>query len=330
MMKLTTFRYIKNEVRKLCKYVSADFLANSRRSKILMFHGVWYRKFYGVQQQAIIPLDVFYAKIKYLHENYKIVSLDEFLENKNKGGYEKNKIVLTFDDGYLNICSIIYPMLKYLNIPFVLYIVPSYAGTDKLLWWDELGIRIMNYSGEINTSIGNFNIDANSQRDVLLTLIDLLKVLDYATLNQTLNEIKEICPFPLDVDQELLDSVKVANWSDLEKLSKDQNVTIGAHTIDHVVLHGKQRYETIESQIKESKRIIEEQLGIECKHFSYPNGSLKNDICQYAIDMVKTAGFSSAVTTTSDYQNFSDPFILPRWDASFGRSVADFRYKLRL
>ncbi len=78
----------------------------------------------------------------------------------------------------------------------------------------------------------------------------------------------------------------------LKEIAKSGLVEIGAHTMDHSYLAGlplkKVRYE-----VEESKKYLEKLLGIKIVSFAYPYGAFDNQ----AIDVVKKAGFQSAVTT---------------------------------
>lgn len=69
-------------------------------------------------------------------------------------------------------------------------------------------------------------------------------------------------------------------------------VDVGAHTVHHVYLKGK-LLPVVQHEVLESKRILEKTYGIRIVSFAYPDGAFD----QQAIDVVKKAGFTSAVTT---------------------------------
>ncbi|MDP4038896.1 MAG: polysaccharide deacetylase family protein [bacterium] len=82
------------------------------------------------------------------------------------------------------------------------------------------------------------------------------------------------------------------NWDQVKTLDKSGVIEIGAHTVDHLSLAAYSP--SIQSfEIFESKRKLEEQLGHPVTTFAYPYGSFNGLI----IDLVRQAGFSTAVTT---------------------------------
>lgn len=78
----------------------------------------------------------------------------------------------------------------------------------------------------------------------------------------------------------------------VKEISKSGLVEIGAHTMDHMYLSGLPR-DRVEYEVRQSKKYLEKLLGIKIVSFAYPYGAFDNQ----AIDVVKNAGFKSAVTT---------------------------------
>lgn len=78
----------------------------------------------------------------------------------------------------------------------------------------------------------------------------------------------------------------------LKEIVKSGLVEIGAHTMDHSYLAGLPK-KRVEYEVAESKKYLEKTLGIQVVSFAYPYGAFDNQ----AIDIVKNAGFRTAVTT---------------------------------
>jgi hypothetical protein len=88
-------------------------------------------------------------------------------------------------------------------------------------------------------------------------------------------------------------------------------VTYGAHTVTHPNLAMLDR-EAIANEVMESGRCLDEQLGGEVQHFAYPFGREWN-INSDAVDVVREAGFASAVTMNRGCcKPGEDVFLLPR------------------
>lgn len=78
----------------------------------------------------------------------------------------------------------------------------------------------------------------------------------------------------------------------LKEIVKSDLVEIGAHTMNHAYLVGLPK-KRVEYEVGESKKFLEKTLGIQVVSFAYPYGAFDNQ----AINVVKDAGFKTAVTT---------------------------------
>lgn len=77
-------------------------------------------------------------------------------------------------------------------------------------------------------------------------------------------------------------------------IAKSGLVEIGAHTMNHLYLSGLP-LQMVKYEVEYSKQYLEKILGEQVDSFAYPYGAFDN----VAIDVVKKAGFRSAVTTIS-------------------------------
>lgn len=85
----------------------------------------------------------------------------------------------------------------------------------------------------------------------------------------------------------------LTTWQ-LKEIARSGLVEIGAHTMDHTYLSGLP-LQRVKYEIEQSKKYLEKLLGIQIVSFAYPYGAFDNA----TIDIVKKAGFTSAVTTIS-------------------------------
>ena len=87
--------------------------------------------------------------------------------------------------------------------------------------------------------------------------------------------------------------------------------TIGAHTMNHYCLSSLNQEEQV-YQIKENKRILEQNLGSEIKYFAYPFGT-KSHYNSHSVDLVKN-NFSLGFSNFAGLINRdSNPYELPRF-----------------
>jgi peptidoglycan/xylan/chitin deacetylase (PgdA/CDA1 family) len=100
-------------------------------------------------------------------------------------------------------------------------------------------------------------------------------------------------------------------WEQIGELRK-LGVRFGSHSLTHTDLT-KLDDAGLEREVKESKRILEEQLGQEVEGFAYPFGFFDERV----ISAVKAAGYKWAVTTSdSIWEGWGDPYRLRRVNIS--------------
>lgn len=92
---------------------------------ILCYHGVL-DKPWGIQE-LFVKVDEFEAQMKYLSENgYTPIFVSEIA---NANNYTK-PIIITFDDGYLDVYTNAFPILKKYNIKANVYMISGWIGGD--------------------------------------------------------------------------------------------------------------------------------------------------------------------------------------------------------
>lgn len=72
-----------------------------------------------------------------LESNLRFVSLDDLLGQKKQNAVKDNA-VLTFDDGFESVFTIVFPKLKELNIPFIVYITIEFIGKRNYLSKEQI------------------------------------------------------------------------------------------------------------------------------------------------------------------------------------------------
>lgn len=83
---------------------------------------------------------------------------------------------------------------------------------------------------------------------------------------------------------------KALSWNDAEKLL-GHGCSIGSHSWDHPMLSHLPDH-VIDFQLRESKRIIEQRLGISSIGMCYPYGKLKRQVDQRVIETTEKMGYS--------------------------------------
>ncbi len=103
------------------------------------------------------------------------------------------------------------------------------------------------------------------------------------------------------------------NEAEIKELLASGLVELGSHTLDHVYLKQMPRTEA-ETQIIDSKKLLEEKFGVSIESFAYPYGAFS----QESIDLVKKSGYKVAVSVIPGInQSMENLYYLSRIRAGY-------------
>jgi peptidoglycan/xylan/chitin deacetylase (PgdA/CDA1 family) len=236
---------------------------------------------------------------------YNFISIDEAVSMLSGDiPFRQHCVVITFDDGYRNSFTHAWPVLCKHNAPGILFPAVGHVESRKCFWFDRLDYAIQQHvsnGGEYCELAGEkIPLDKTdrktlqaSVKSVILKVkelpgndIDVMSATEKAiskleeASGKSLNDIVESDPWS-----------GVISWDDL-RLASEKGMDIGSHTVDHARI-GLLSEQAAKWQLKESKRMIEENLNKSCNYFCYPNGNYT----QETIPLVKEAGYEAALTT---------------------------------
>lgn len=232
----------------------------------------------------------------FINNNYEIISLDtvyEILMRKHK--INKKFVAFTFDDGYVDTYTLAYPIFKKYNIPFAIYITTSFPDKTAILWWYALKDLVINnkvINFDYNKRNYSYNIETLKQKDKTYPIIkQLILNADDKDRNILIQNI--FIKNGIDISEY---SNKLSlNWDQIKELSKDNMVTIAAHTTNHYNLR-KLDHQNVKKEIMRSKDKLEKITGSKIVHFAFPFGS-KNEASNREFDIVRDLGFKTVTTT---------------------------------
>lgn len=96
---------------------------------------------------------------------------------------------------------------------------------------------------------------------------------------------------------------KMLTWKELKEISQCNYIEIGSHSVNHYRFNSISNNE-IRYEVMKSKEIIENNIDKPVFHFSYPKGYTNREI----IEIVKGAGYKTAVTSDHGYVKTGDDF----------------------
>jgi len=225
-----------------------------------------------------------------------LISLGDMHRRMVAGDFERRFVCVTIDDGYRDTLEWAYPILKKEQIPFTVYIPTSFPDRLGELWWVALEEVVAR-----NDRIGLI-IDGENRHFDCASIDDKIHIYDqlYGWLRslKTENELRVAIrdlAARHGVDIATLCSDLCMDWQELEQLAADPLVTIGAHTVNHVML-AKVPEQTARSEMAMSRQVIEASLGIVPEHFAYPVGD-PTSAGPREFKMAAELGFKTATTT---------------------------------
>jgi peptidoglycan/xylan/chitin deacetylase (PgdA/CDA1 family) len=270
-----------------------------------------------------VSATIFRKHLRYLLNNYKIISLKKLIKCLKKDKIPPHSIIITFDDGFADNFTFAYPLLKKYNISATIFLTTDCIENQKPIWIQELNYlfnkldetkvieEISNLVGrekfrQILEKSGNFN--NNKKR-----IIDLFA---YSIGKKSRDRIIEGLYFTFRLKKKKIFAKNQVflNWKQIREMQQN-GMSFGNHGASHTPF-SVMAIEEQKEEIENSKEIIANKLKQNFLPFAYPFGTDK-DFTEDTKALVKKAGHNCILTTmhTNIYSGTS-PFELGRIDMS--------------
>ncbi len=225
-----------------------------------------------------------------------LISLDEMHRRLTDGDVSRRFVCMTIDDGYKDTLDWAYPILKKHRVPFTIYIPTSFPDRLGELWWLALEAVVAR-----NQRIALL-IDGKEQAFECATIAEKRHLFEelYGWLRslKTEEELRHVIrdlARRYQVDIAAFCAELCMDWEELTSLAADPLVTIGAHTVNHVML-AKVPEKSARSEMEMSRAVIEAALGVRPDHLSYPVGD-PTSAGPREFRIAAELGFKTGVTT---------------------------------
>lgn len=265
-------------------------------TRVFMYHGVG---------GPYCPANVFETQMKYLKDNFSVISLRKALEMSHDSNDKLGaRVVLTFDDGLRNNYSIAYPILSRYRLPATFFVCPGLIESQKWQWPYDVKQRLLSCNkNDLAIFCNNYGIGdrvvVNDNGEV-----DVRKIVSYMkTVKTDVRKKMEIFIWsmtqnfkPTALQNKMFSTM---NWDELRSLSPDL-ITIGSHTVNHPILTNLP-FEEMLFEIQESRHWLERRLNRPIEYFCYPNGDYDEPTSK-----VVAENYKAAVTTKEGFFNKED------------------------
>jgi peptidoglycan/xylan/chitin deacetylase (PgdA/CDA1 family) len=266
---------------------------------ILTLHHVRPPRPDGFQPNRLLEVtpDFLDEVVRYLRRcRLDLVSLDEMHRRLSEGDLGRRFVCITIEDGYRDTLEWAYPILRRHKVPFAVYIPTSFPDRLGELWWLALeGVVARNKRITLLVNGREEGFDCRTvaeKRELFDQLYGWVR--SFRTEDELRKAVRDLCGrYQIDIAA-FCDDLCMT-WEELARLGADPLVTIGAHTVNHVML-AKVSERAARSEMDMSRSVIEASLGVRPAHLSYPVGD-RTSAGPREFRIAAELGFKTAVTT---------------------------------
>jgi peptidoglycan/xylan/chitin deacetylase (PgdA/CDA1 family) len=238
--------------------------------------------------------DEFDRQIAYLKRYLSLITLDEalaFVDGSIKETKSRCRVLITFDDGYLDNYSLAFPILRSHGAQGVFFLATSMVGSCHLPWWDHIAYLMktarkrrftLSYPANLDVDIDGSGLD-ESLRAVLLSY----KKPDNSDPARFIQELQE-ASMGEDPPKAMR---RFLSWDEAREMSR-AGMAIGSHTHSHHVLsqlNPDRQYEDLST----SRSILKRELGSEVDVLAYPVGG-RTSFTGETQNAARNAGYRAA------------------------------------
>lgn len=297
----------------------ASLRLRSRRAVILLYHGVCPPRseggIFNYRKKFIAP-EIFTRQLAWLKRRYTIMPLaDLVLELGRQRELPRPALAITFDDGYENVYTHAFPILRALGVPATVFIATDLVEPAEPLWFDRLEYAIgRSPKASIAVPCAGRTQEFHLRTDEERCAAD-------AAIREMIKRL------PIDAGRELLKNVIAATgkdlaenfshspyrgltWSHIRDMQRS-GISFAPHTRSHTIIARLPPADQ-EEEIIGSRNALRERIGDVLNVFAYPNGQ-PGDFNASSAAILRNAGFIAACTTTPGFvRPGCDPYALPR------------------
>ncbi len=266
-----------------------------------------------------LPIKRFEKQILFLKMHYRLVSLQEGLENLSKGYVDdKPWVAITIDDGFQNNHTYAWPVLQHYKAPATIFIATDFIDTGRQPWPTQL-VEILERTGlqEMNkpfeSGLRNFSERFAVAKRLKKNWCSLLPDQRFEKLHRLRQHLKvtEESRYP------------GLTWEQIRQM-QEKYVSFGSHTVFHSILSEMEKNVTL-LEMQESKARLENELQKPCELFAYPDGKYDDT----AKEVLKMCGYKGAVTQDFGVNSADDDYLgLKRIEIPFDDPLPSFRSRV--
>jgi peptidoglycan/xylan/chitin deacetylase (PgdA/CDA1 family) len=216
----------------------------------------------------------FDEQISYMKRNHWLITLEEalaFVDGTIKEKVRRSRVLITFDDGFLDNYEVAFPILNSHGVQGVFFLCTSLVGSCHVPWWDHIAYLVktaqrrrfsLRYPSELAV-----DIDRNGSRESLRAILREYKKPENTDHTRFIQELAEEAQGE-DPPGTLR---RFLSWDEARTMVRG-GMAIGSHTHSHPVLSQLEPERQFE-ELSQSRAILKQQIGLEADSLAYPVGA---------------------------------------------------------
>jgi peptidoglycan/xylan/chitin deacetylase (PgdA/CDA1 family) len=233
----------------------------------------------------------------------RLMSLDDYVDRLESGEpFPKRTVIVTIDDGWRDNYDYAFPILKRHQAPATVFLTTDYIESDRQFWFLRIGRLLENSdlsprevatrlapvlgvgAGTVEKSVSDGCGRLDRDR-----LFDQLKKLDFDNQAAAVDSLEKLTE-PDQADTPAGPRYTLT-WDEVLEMSRG-GVSFGSHGNSHQIMT-LLTPDSAQTELESSRTRLAASIGLDIRHFAYPNGDLTLDLAE----LVKRAGYDSGLAT---------------------------------
>jgi peptidoglycan/xylan/chitin deacetylase (PgdA/CDA1 family) len=280
----------------------------------------------GVPLFSRLEPNKFAAHMRYVKSHYRVVPLGQLCQELRAAEPVKPTVAITFDDGYRDLHTYAFPVLRKYQIPATVYLIGRCMETGEVPWYDRIFLALRNAPGDAFDvqldTLHQFPLRSAQDRiQAAWQIVCYLRsVPDDRRRAWCASFEKSVSSPQAELEERML------TWDQVREMHK-QGISFGAHTMSHPAVSQLER-SAFEREFLTSRKLLETGLDASMPDFAYPFGK-PSDQSPAVEEFLARNGYRSAVTTVDGYNTpDTSSFKLRRLQIDDGDSLASFALTL--
>lgn len=275
----------------------------------LTYHDISERDYLHIQ----IPPALFKRQIRYLKENYEIISIYQAIERLSTGDIDKPYVVITFDDCYKSFFEVVFPTLSQMKAPFTLFLQTSPLEDGIPPFVDAVAFALNSTRARhldlTDYGLKNFFIgNRTSKLEALKIVNETSKIMLPKKRREFLLHIFD--RLSVDIEDPSLKEL-ILKDDELKEMSTCSYVTIGSHSHFHSYFQHDMDPCILYEELERSIHYLESRLGTKIDLFALPYGGYNGRMSE-VVNYLKELKIRGVCTLGGGIRKHNDVWILGR------------------